>query len=85
MNHYIKLLAKSIALKNDLSESQVLELGVLLLALGLEPEAAEYPMWIRVVQGAADDFESNVIAVMQEALNAYIDEMEGEDGRDDDL
>ena len=85
MNHYINLLCKSIALKHELSESDTLEIAVLLLALALEPEADEYPLWVRICRDA-DRFQDNIIEVMKEARVAYIDEMEGEDdNRDNDL
>jgi len=87
MNHYIKLLCKSIALKNDLSESQVLERAVMLLAAGLEPERDEYPAWYQILANAPRErLKDMLLELLDESAGWYIADMEGEDdNRDDDL
>ena len=93
MNYCIKVLCRSIALKNDLSESQVLERAVILLAAVVEPANIEqiddWPTWYNILANASPyawKIKAEALHLLDLSAAAYIYEMEGEDdNRNDDL
>ena len=71
MNNKIELLLHKLGLQTGVVAGELVELAIILLAAGFEPEAEEYPLWIRILQGAPELTRENLIPLLQEALHAY--------------